>query len=712
MIYPRRGAVLVAGLVLAVYAWLYYATPLSILPSGPEGVPRRALFLTFLLRPDDLVQQWLGSPAAPAFLDRLPVLLLAGGVFALATGLGWVAIRLLKADRGLSRLERFVFSAGVGLNLVSTYVLAMGLLGGMNRWLLFYLPVAITLAAIVWLYRQAVSSEVPRQDSQVPSDGCQTATKLPSANVRKKRGNREEEPVLLSSRWLWLIAPFVVVIFLGGMMPPIEFDVREYHLQVPKEFYQQGRITFLPHNVYGNMAMGTEMLSLLAMVIAGDWWLGALAGKALIAAFAPLTALALFAAGRRYFSTTAGVAAAVLFISVPWVIQVSMLGLVDVAAGCYLLLALYSLLLYARPPRPDTGGDEAWPRLLLASYLAGAAVATKYPAALFVAAPLTAAVGWMQFRRRRWTAWKPLAVFLLAIGMGCGLWFAKNWVLTGNPTYPLLYEVFGGKTRTAEKNRQWTQAHQPTGFSIGALVGDLGRVGLTSPWLSPLLVPMAGLALFRRRHRWMALILAAYFGYFIATWWLCTHRIDRFWIPAIPLLALLAGIAADYGTTRAWRRLLIAVLLVSTCTNLALAASPLIGDNRFFMPLARLQNDPLRVMPWHRFFNAEVPNGCILMVGEAQVFDLKPRVMYDTCFDSSIFEQVVKNHSIEEIRDWLKSRGVTHVFVHWGEIARYRATYGYTDFVQPEVFQRLVDAGVLEPLPVIEGNAGRAYRIR
>ena len=170
MIYPRRGAVLVAGLVLAVYAWLYYATPLSILPSGPEGVPRRALFLTFLLRPDDLVQQWLGSPAAPAFLDRLPVLLLAGGVFALATGLGWVAIRLLKADRGLSRLERFVFSAGVGLNLVSTYVLAMGLLGGMNRWLLFYLPVAITLAAIVWLYRQAVSSEVPRQDSQVPSD--------------------------------------------------------------------------------------------------------------------------------------------------------------------------------------------------------------------------------------------------------------------------------------------------------------------------------------------------------------------------------------------------------------------------------------------------------------------------------------------------------------------------------------------------------------
>jgi len=46
------------------------------------------------------------------------------------------------------------------------------------------------------------------------------------------------------------------------------------------------------------------MLSLAAMVLAGDWWLGALAGKTVIAAFAPLTALGLLAAGRRFFSLT------------------------------------------------------------------------------------------------------------------------------------------------------------------------------------------------------------------------------------------------------------------------------------------------------------------------------------------------------------------------------------------------------------------------
>ena len=42
------------------------------------------------------------------------------------------------------------------------------------------------------------------------------------------------------------------------MLPPVDFDVREYHLQAPKEFFQPGRISFLPHNVYANMPLGAE----------------------------------------------------------------------------------------------------------------------------------------------------------------------------------------------------------------------------------------------------------------------------------------------------------------------------------------------------------------------------------------------------------------------------------------------------------------------
>ena len=88
-----------------------------------------------------------------------------------------------------------------------------------------------------------------------------------------------------------MIAPFVVVMILGSMLPSIDFDVLEYHLQGPKEYYQAGRIAFLPHNVYTSMPFGVEMLHLPAMEVMGDWWWGGLAGQLLVALFAPAAAV-------------------------------------------------------------------------------------------------------------------------------------------------------------------------------------------------------------------------------------------------------------------------------------------------------------------------------------------------------------------------------------------------------------------------------------
>ena len=80
------------------------------------------------------------------------------------------------------------------------------------------------------------------------------------------------------------------------------------------------------------------------------------------------------------------------------------------------------------------------------------------------------------------------------MALGCGLWFAKNAALTGNPVYPLLYDMFGGSTRTAEKNAQWIAAHDPPNFDLSDLAARAVGITLTSDWLSPLLVPLAVLA--------------------------------------------------------------------------------------------------------------------------------------------------------------------------------------------------------------------------
>ena len=67
---------------------------------------------------------------------------------------------------------------------------------------------------------------------------------------------------------------------------------------------------------------------------------------------------------------------------------------------------------------------------------------------------------------------------------------------------------------------------------------------------------------------------------------------------------------------------------------------------------------------------------------------------------------------MDEIAAELHDRGITHVYVAWSEIGRYRNTgYGRHEFVTPDVFDRLVAAGVLAPLPPIDEHPGRAYQV-
>ena len=72
---------------------------------------------------------------------------------------------------------------------------------------------------------------------------------------------------------------------------------------------------------------------------------------------------------------------------------------------------------------------------------------------------------------------------------------------------------------------------------------------------------------------------------------------------------------------------------------------------------------------------------------------------------------MVKGKTAAEVRADLALRHIAYIFVNWGEISRYRRTYGFTDFVQPEVFDELVEEGVLAPVPPQPGYAEQVYRV-
>ncbi len=706
---------------IAVYLVLFYATEIPGLPNVDGLSHRRVIFLFPLLTPEISVAQWLGESPAVALLDRLPVLAVAAAILGSSFVIGWLALVLGRLDRLLPRLEVTLFSMAVGLSLVSTYVLLAGLLGLLHNRLAFLLPMAVILAAAGWLWFR-------RREGPLNKD----------ASPRPPKHDDPADDDWISPRWLWCAAPFVLVMILGGMLPPAEFDVREYHLQAPKEFFEAGRIGFLPHNLYGNMALGTEMFGLLGMVLTGDWWFGGLVGKTVIAAFGPLAGLGLLAFGRRFFSPSVGIVAALLFVSTPWIVQVSTTGFVEGASSLYLLMTLYAFLLWKTSP------DRSPILLALCGYMAGSSVSCKYPGVLFVVLPFAACIVLLGFERVRGkrakkhgksselrsalhgqlpTIARNLTVFFLAVGIGCGLWFAKNWAFTGNPTYPLMYGLFGGENWSAEKTDIWNKVHVPTDFSAAALRHGLARVVLTSEWLSPILMPLAALAFIRPQTRRLAIWFAVYFALIAATWWLIALRsADRYWIHGLPLVALLGGIGACWCNERLWRRWLVGILVFGAVVNLAVVTSGGGGYNRYFASLDELRVDhPDRVDGWHLYLNEHATEGRVLLVGEAQVFDLEMPILYNTWLDDSILERMVIDPASadlrqpEEIRAAFEAEDVAYVYVHWGEIGRYRDT-GYNDFAfaRPGLFDKLIALGILEPIvppPKLQEHSGRAYRV-
>ncbi len=129
------------------------------------------------------------------------------------------------------------------------------------------------------------------------------------------------------------------MIMLGAWVPPREFDVVEYHLQAPKEFFQRGRIDFVPHNIYANMPLGAEMHALAAMTILQDQdtWLGGLMGKSITAAISLVGAILLGSWLAQRLGPLAGWSAAGIWLGTPGITQVATFGLIDGVLATYVL---------------------------------------------------------------------------------------------------------------------------------------------------------------------------------------------------------------------------------------------------------------------------------------------------------------------------------------------------------------------------------------
>ena len=560
--------------------------------------------------------------AGPAWQVFVRQFLIDGGFLALwlmaAAGIGAVAlVPFGKVALGVGA----VTSVALGLGVMGLTVLALGLAGWLTRTTAF----ALIVVGIVLL-----AARVARV-------------------VRETKGFEAGARAWLAAPaewdWLWLVVvPPLAIAAVGAMVPPgmlwhpdepHGYDVVEYHLQVPREWYEAGRIVPLTHNVFSYFPFNVEVHYLLAMHLRGGPWAGMYLAQLMHGALVVLSAVAASGFARLVAPARAGATiAAVAGAAVPWLALLAPMGYNE--GG----LLLYGTLAIGHALRASTPADAPLRRFALAGVMAGFACGTKLtavpmvllgvPAALLVDAVAARAVPLKQVVVG--------AVTFVAAGLlTFSPWLVRNVAWAGNPVFPEATSVLGRAHFTDVQAERWRRAHAPPPEQrpISARASAFGAEVLGNWRFGYLVVPLsvAGACLGRRGPgRWYLVTLLVGLTVF---WLALTHLQGRFFVLAIPICALLIA-RADWGRGTAAVGAAVAVAAIvgwlgvharfverlhgETPWALVLGA----GDFRWLNP-ADLQSMP--------------PDATLVLVGDARAFWYdRPmaRLRYRTVFDVDV----------------------------------------------------------------------------
>jgi len=576
----------------------------------------------------------------------------------------------------------FLLGASLGLGVTSLLVLALGMVGVLQRAVWLVILGTFTVVGIIRL-RSLVALSTSKKDDKQSNDIHLPAHKLP---------------------WLWLVlVPFLVLALLSAANAPgfiwteegHGYDVLEYHLQMPKEYLQAGRIAYAPHNVYANFPMNVEMLYLLAMIVHNDVYDLGTTANMIHLIFGVLSVYAVWVVGREW-SPRAGQVGAIAMGTVGWLGYLS--GLAYVEHG----LLFFSATAVATLLRGYTKAlhNLSWGWLVLSGICSGLACGCKYTAVPFTAFAISLVIvlwpdgDW----RKRALA---LSIYLLSTAASFAPWMMKNGLMTGNPIFPLVNGLFQANPPGwgEKESEQWNRGHSmaESDRSPEARLYALWRhvPADAEQRFGPAILLLALVGLIGRRIERMDLLLLTVLVIQILVWLSATHLYARFAVPFLIPLSILAGRAISNG---AGRRFWIAggVILAGAGWNFAFAARLHARESPVGAPASLIYDGKLPGLEYLAVVNQELPaNANILVIGDAKAFYYQRKVDYCVVFNRNPFIEAVEGAgNAHDVVQWLRQKGFTHVLVHWNEITRLKRTYGFSPQITPELFDDMTAVGL------------------
>lgn len=332
------------------------------------------------------------------------LLLLLGAVFCWAAGNRTLRVAGVPTA---SYLEHWLFSVGLGLGALVLTVTLLAFLG------LLYAEslVAIALVALLWL----------RRDLQTESGSLKSEFRL---RLRLVFGSGT---AWLDRLLLFVLAFLGAISLIGAVAPETGSDAVAHHLAYAGLFAQEHRFVDLTSTHYhAGLPSGASALFAAVALFADLSY-----AKFIQFGAAILLSLFVYLLAARYGSHRAGLVGALMFWATPLVAWEATTAYVDLIWSVFVVMSFCAILRWWEQGR---GG---W--FLIAWLAAGLSLNIKYQGLLvFVVLGVVVVARMLRHvRSPGWPGFRSLAKCGLLGGALGSVWLVKNWVLAGNPVFPI-----------------------------------------------------------------------------------------------------------------------------------------------------------------------------------------------------------------------------------------------------------------------------------
>lgn len=504
------------------------------------------------------------------------------------------------------------------------------------------------------------------------------------------------------------VSPIHIAIVCGGMLalvmacnPPGVlwgseyggFDALSYHLQLPREWIEQGRVWPSDHNVYSYLPSYIESAYAHIALLMGEG-IHAGNGRAMISAQLLSAFMLIVSAGciGELARTTctrvlpdadaniAGRIGTALAFGTPWLMVVGTLAYNEIAV---VLLGSSALIVAMR------SDIETWKRAILCGFIVGGACSCK-PTALFMLAPSVGIVLLACSPRKHWIV---ATLGCVVVGaMTIAPWLIRNELATGNPVFPQMHAFFGDGHWSEAQHAIYASAHAFDGSIVDRflmlVVPDADGVdhvsrfrGLTNgQWgLTPLLglIGLVGLLVVMRTHRagFVALLVVSVP---IGAWAVMTHVQSRFLIPLAPSLIVLGSVLIVRIANQPAREAISKFVCIGALMWSIGHALVQNRGNPFVLfdlgPGYAMGSYDIDPLPWTGALNRIASeDDTIYLLGDATPISITSDVRYNTVYDDWMIADAMDAHPNDPVAwtRYLRDEGIDLVVVSFSEIDRY-----------------------------------------